>query len=252
MGTKREVTFIAELDNDTDSIIAIEYLNSKGVLKDIVLNPEPKTTEGKERLSVIKALRINVCNNIPAKTQYIFCSGALTPVAEYIKSGGTLKALVVQGGFVGDNIVDEKVIPKKFAGVHSITDHNFNLDVESTDFVLSASRKEIEDIITIGENVCDSEVNTKSSVWEDTEYTSILSKYNIDGDKRLYSLLACHEGLCMLDLAGMSKEDKLCSFLNLKPENKGLNRAGTKWGSLLPIQIRPTKYRAVQTAISFK
>ena len=40
---EREVVYIAELDADVDDVIAAEYLHNKGVLKEVVCDPMPKT-----------------------------------------------------------------------------------------------------------------------------------------------------------------------------------------------------------------
>ena len=46
---EREVIYIAELDADVDDVIAAEYLHQKGVLKEVVCDPVPRTSEGKDR-----------------------------------------------------------------------------------------------------------------------------------------------------------------------------------------------------------
>lgn len=46
--------YIAELDADVDDVIAAEYLNFKGVLKEVVCDPTPRTLEGKTEKSSLK------------------------------------------------------------------------------------------------------------------------------------------------------------------------------------------------------
>lgn len=102
---EKEVVYIADLDQDIDDIVAAEYLNNKDVLKCVVLDPLPKTQQGKERVQTLKNLGIDVLNKMPPVAKYVFVGGALTEVARYITTHH-IDCLVMNGGFVGSNIVN--------------------------------------------------------------------------------------------------------------------------------------------------
>ena len=64
---ERKVVYIAELDADVDDVIAAEYLNNKGTLKEVVCDPLPKTPEGKDRKEQLERLGIKVSNKITGR-----------------------------------------------------------------------------------------------------------------------------------------------------------------------------------------
>ena len=96
------ITYIAELDQDVDDVVALEYLHKLGRLKDVVLDPYPVEPEGIARMNEIKKY-VKVYDKIPKDTKIVFVGGALKQVAEYVKNN-KLDWLVMNGGFVGHNI----------------------------------------------------------------------------------------------------------------------------------------------------
>lgn len=58
-------------------MIAAEYLYQKGVLKEVVCDPLPKTPEGKDRKEQLEELDIKVTNKIPPIARYVFVGGAI-------------------------------------------------------------------------------------------------------------------------------------------------------------------------------
>lgn len=167
----REVVYIAELDADVDDVIAAEYLHNKDVLKEVVCDPLPKTPEGKDRKEQLEKLGIKVSNKMPPIAKYVFVGGALTELARYLINH-KIDSLVMNGGFVGSNIVKNPL--DKFKDKQVIRTFNFNCDVVAADSVLKS--KNIENVILVGKNVCHSEKNTLLGVWSDEK--RLLEKYH--------------------------------------------------------------------------
>ena len=224
---KKEIVYLAELDGDIDDVIAAEYLFSKNVLKCVVLSPKPSTKNGIIRQKNLEKLGIEIYDKIPEDAKIIFCGGALTILAEYLEKN-SINTLVMNGGFVGDNIVNKKDRLEKFDGLKTIRTFNFNCDVSSTDKVLKSSKEKIEKIILVGKNVCHSKKNTPIGIWNDEEYSILFAKYRVKDEKCLHDMLMCHEGLCLLNLIN---DKPYCEFEEVYPYNEGLKGNMTKWGS---------------------
>ena len=125
-------------------MIAAEYLYQKDVLKEVVCDPLPKTPEGKDRKEQLEKLGIKVSNKIPPIAKYVFVGGALTELARYLINH-KIECLVMNGGFVGCNIVKNPL--DKFRDKQVIRTFNFNCDVTAADSVLKS--KNIENIIVM-------------------------------------------------------------------------------------------------------
>ena len=235
---EREVVYIAELDADVDDVIAAEYLHQKGVLKEMVCDPTPRTPEGKDRKEQLEKLGIKVSNKMPPIAKYVFVGGALTELARYLINH-KIECLVMNGGFVGSNIVKDPL--DKFKDKQMIRTFNFNCDVNATDSVLKS--KNIENVILVGKNVCHSEKNTLNGVWKKEK--SILEKYHSKPGKRQHDMLACREGLIML---GMLDEESYLDYKIVHPYNTGLNGRNTEWGST----FCKSPYRSVLAAVGWK
>lgn len=243
-----KVIYIAELDQDVDDVIAAEYLHGLGVLKYIVLDPYPVYPIGIQRLQMLESLGIEIKEEIQDNEANIFCGGQLTKIAKHIKSGGTIKNLVLQGGFVGSNIVPLDKQLKKFKGKEEVRTFNFNCDVESTDYILKTTSEQIKNIYCIGKNVCHNPINSDSTLWKAKRYKELFKKYNVREGKLQHDMLACHEGLVLTKL---SKDVTVpfCLYLKFKPFNTGLNGNRTFWGS--KAEKENTGYRVVTSAITF-
>ena len=243
--SQKKIVYLAELDGDVDDAVAVEYLYNKNVLKCIVCDPKPTTKVGKIRQSNFEKLGIEVYLKIPEGTDIIFCGGALTSLAEYLEKN-KISTLVMNGGFVGDNIIPKEDRLEKFDGKKTIRTFNFNCDVYSTDKVLKSSTDKIEKIILVGKNVCHSLKNTPSGIWNDKESSKIFAKYRVRDKKLQHDMLMCHEGLCLLK---MIDEDPYCEFEELYPYNEGLEGNETKWGSIK--DNNKTPYRKVLAAVRY-
>ena len=241
------IVYLAELDGDIDDIITIEYLYNNNLLKCVVCDPLPSTKIGKIREKNLNKLNIQIKSEIPEDTNIVFCGGALTVLSKYIEKN-KISTLVMNGGFVGNNIVQEKDVLPKFKGLKTIRTFNFNSDVIATDKVLRSSSEQINKIILVGKNVCHSKLNTPSGIWNTEEFDYLFNKYFLKDNKCLHDLLMCHEGLCLLDLID---EELYCQFEEVYPYNEGLNGEVTKWGSIKNNNNNATPYRKVLAAIRY-
>lgn len=235
---KKEVIYIAELDQDVDDVVAAEYLNKKGALKMVVCDPLPVTPQGRERKKSLEAEGIRVTNKIPAGAQYIFVGGVLTEVARYIINH-KVKYLVMNGGFVGGSLVEKPL--DKFKGKEVIRTFNFNSDVIAADRVLKSPN--ISNIILIGKNVCHHPRNTMNGIWKSEQ--ALLNKYHVRPTKLQHDMLACREGLIYI---GFLEEPSYLGYMCVYPYNKGLKGNQTLWGS----KREKTNYNKVLAAVDWK
>lgn len=238
-----KVTYIAELDADIDDTIAAVYLQKRGALREIVCDPEPETKEGILRRKKLIDMGITVLNKIPGNAEYIFVGGALTKLSHFIINH-KIKYLVMNGGFVGCNIVTKPL--KKFEGKKTMRTFNFNCNVNAADAVLK--NKNIEQIMLIGKNVCHHRKNTPDGIWKNEN--DLFEQYHIRPDKRQHDLLACREGLI---LCRMDTQNKLyCTYKTVIPYNTGLNGNMTQWGSLPANEQNRSPYRKVTAATGWQ
>jgi hypothetical protein len=243
--SQNPIVYLAELDGDVDDVVAVEYLYNNYALKCVVCDPKPSTGKGKERERDLKKLGIEIYYEIPEDTDIVFCGGALTNLSKFLEKH-KISTLVMNGGFVGDNIVPKEDRLKKFDGLKTIRTFNFDFDVDSTDKVLKSSEEKIGKIILVGKNVCHSEKNTPNDIWNLEEYDYLFEKYKVKGNKCLHDMLMCHEGLCLLNLIN---EKPYCEFKEVYPYNEGLDGNMTKWGSKK--DNKNTPYRKVLAAIKY-
>lgn len=188
----KEVVYVAELDADVDDVVAAHYLYNEGVLKCVVCDPLPKTIEGIKRREMLESLGIQVLKKMPPVAKYVFVGGALTVVADYIRTHH-IDLLVMNGGFVGSNISVNEL--PKFKGKQVVRTFNFNCDVNSTDYILKSGENRIGKIVLVGKNVCHDSRNTRNGIWSNEKYKDLFDTYHVREDKRQHDMLACHEGL---------------------------------------------------------
>ena len=236
----QKIVYIAELDQDIDDVIAVEYLYQKGVLQCVVLDPVPKTKEGIERKQSLEKLGIEVLTKMPSKANFVFVGGALTLVSSYIINH-KIDYLIMNGGFVGNNLVDKPL--DKFKNKKECRTFNFNCDVLSTDKVLKSNN--ISNIMLIGKNVCHDKRNTPIGIWKKEQ--ELFKKYNVNDTKLQHDMLACREGLVEL---GLLNEESLLDYKLVQPYNLGLKGIQTVWGSMEFNENN--KYKMVKSAIKWK
>ena len=236
------------MDGDVDDIIVLRLYNNY-LLKCIVCDPLPVTNIGKIREKNLNQLGIQIKSEIPEDTDIVFCGGALNILSKFIDKH-KISTLVMNGGFVGNNIVPEKDVLLKFKRKKTLRTFNFNSDVIATDKILRSTSEQIDKIILVGKNVCHSKLNTPSGIWKTEEFDYLFNKYFLKDNKCLHDLLMCHEGLCLLDLID---EELYCQFEEVFPYNEGLNGEVTKWGSIKNNNNNnnATPYRKVLAAIRY-
>lgn len=149
------IIFVANIKDDIDDLIAIEYLYNTCLLKGVVLDGK---SIDKERIQYLKDLGIKFYDVIPENTKIICCGGALTKVNDYVKNNH-LDLLVANGGFAGTNVVSKENELKKFKNKISVRTYNFNLDVQSALDVLES--KNIGNVYLVSKNVCHHEKKHK-------------------------------------------------------------------------------------------
>ncbi len=258
---KISMVAVVECDADVDDVIAVVYLynHAKNYLNGIVLDPIPTTPIGKERAKKLENMGITIFNEIPDNTDVIFNGGAMTKIAQYLsrakKDGSgqpnTLKYLIMNGGFVGNNIVTDKDTLPKFKGKNAVPTFNFNMDIPSTERVLKTPEHRLNHIILVGKNVCHSDINTEDGLWKDEK--SICKEWNAKPDKKQHDMLAYHEGLAILTDRGEIDTDvtsNYCNFIKARPFNiKGDQSKYTKWGSTT--NSLKSNFRECLVAISY-
>lgn len=239
---ENDVIYIADLDQDIDDIIAAHYLFKKNVLRFVVCDPYPQTKEGLDRKDYLEKLGISVLSTIPPFAKTVFVGGALTLVAQYIKIR-PIDLLVMNGGFVGCNIVKPEQELKKFKGKDTVRTYNFNCDALATDQVLRSTEQQIGQIVLVGKNVCHDSRNTRTGIWKGPNYKEIFDMYNVKDLKRQHDMLACHEGLSFA-----LGSERFCEYEKVHPFNTRLNGKYTKWGST---KNSDTPYREVLAAVGY-
>ena len=243
----QKIVYVAELDQDIDDIIAAEYLFRQNVLKEVVLDPFPKDELGKQRLKMLQDQGIKVSDSISDGAEIVFIGGALTAVAKYISNNKGIKLLVMNGGFVGKNLVSYNDILPKFKNKEFVRTFNFNIDVRSTDIVMRSTTEQIGKIVLVGKNVCHSDRNTKLGLWNKGLARELLDEFRVRDEKKQHDLLACHEGLVF---AGLSSDNLMCDYQEVYPVTEnGLEGNMTKWGSTQTNTRTP--YRKVTSAVRF-
>lgn len=247
MDKEKVVTYVAELDADVDDVVAAHYLFNRGVLKEVVCDPMPVSYKGKERLKMLEDLGIKVSYKLEGVHKYVFVGGALTELARFISLGNRIDTLVMNGGFVGSNIVKESDQLDKFKNKEVVRTFNFNCDVVATDFILRTKNNQIGTIVLVGKNVCHSDRNSYNELWNNDECKELFIKYGVRFTQHQHDMLACHEGLAFLELIN---DKNYCEFMEVKPYNTGLNCRHTLWGSKSCISL-DTPYRACYSAIRF-
>lgn len=251
MEEQKKVIYIADFDQDVDDIIAVEYLAKLNLLSTVVADPYPTEPLGVMRLEGLKWRKtFTVKDSLPEENlDTVIVGGALTQLAEHIRKGYTIGTLIMNGGFVGANIVplDEQL--DKFRHKKYVRTYNFNLDVDSTDFVMKTSYKQISKIILIGKNVCHNDCNTKDGIWQSDDIAlSVLNKYNVRDNKKQHDLLACYEGLVKQKIL---HGKPFCKYTTVCPITEhGLDGKMTKWGSTK--NMSETPYRMVLSAVGYE
>lgn len=213
----KKVVYIADISQDIDDLITIDYLHTINALRCVVLDGKSRD---EERINKVKEMGIEVLDEVPLNTDIIFCGGAFTKIANYIRNN-KLSLLVANGGFAGCNVVLPEDELDKFKSKTTMRTFNLNLDVNSGIQVLES--KNIDRIILVSKNVCHSEINVRGNLHKD----EFLNNYYLRPDKRLHDLLMAKEGILYLN-----NKFSICEYMNvdyiLEREKSDSN---CRWGS---------------------
>lgn len=221
------IVYIADIDQDIDDLIAVDYLHQQNFLKYMVLDNEPETALAKERMGQLIQKGIRVEEQIQDGAKILFVGGSLKKVRQFLQRNeeNHVPLLVMNGGFVGSNIVQDDQALKKFKGELFARTYNFNLDTKSTEYILGSEK--IDQIYLIGKNVCHHEQNTTAGIWKEHTW---LNQYKISSKKRLHDLLAVDEGIKLL--RGNTNDCRLLyetiKVLKMRTETED---KFTRWGS---------------------
>lgn len=193
-----KIVYVADIADDIDDLIAIDYLFNANLLDCVVL-------DGKNidipRMYHLANMGINLKDEIPKDTKTVFCGGALTKVVDYLEDN-VLDLLVIQGGFAGCNVVDPIDVLPKFKNKTRVRTYNFNLDNSSVNTVLNSGN--LKDCLMVSKNVCHSKINVEGELHND----EFLPKYCLRPNKCLHDLLMVKEGVAYLNNSKMLCEYK--------------------------------------------
>lgn len=197
------ITYIADIGQDIDDLIAIQYLHSTGKLDSVVLDGFSRDLE-REKIIIDLGIKIK---EMP-ETSTIFCGGAFTKIQDYIQTGGKVDLVVANGFFAGCNIVPEKHVLQKFKNKLTCKSYNPNLDKTAAQFVLMNCN-----CLIVSKNVCHHEDNVRGR-WHE-------NFWDCKPTKKLHDLLMAKEGISYLD-----KALTLCEYKEVF-----IYRNGDEWGA---------------------
>jgi len=219
---KNSIIYIADIGDDIDDQIAVEYLHLSGCLNGVVLDGTKSSNQIESRIKFLKDRGVQFYDTVPLGTEIIFCGGRLTKVARYIEDGGHLEFLCMNGGFAGKNCVAKKHILEKFKKHTTVRTYNFNMDVSAAMNVIDSLH--IDSILLVSKNICHHKKNTFPNLHKEL----FLEKYKLRETKCLHDLLAVKEGMAFLN-----KQHMLCQYLPVKVYNKynEKNETMTEWGA---------------------
>lgn len=212
-----DIVFVADIADDIDDLIAIEYLHTINRLKYVVFDGCNGDSLREQEL-LNKGIIIK--DKIVDDKENIVCGGSLTKIADYLRSGNTPNILVLQGGFAGTNIVSKENELKKFKNKEYCRTYNFSLDHESTEYVLSNVSCET---FLVSKNVCHSKLNTYGSLHKE----SFIESYGLRKGKCLHDLLATKEIVSLIDNTSLN-----CVYKNVDIVSKVIN-SHIEYGSII-------------------
>lgn len=160
-----------------------EEKNIKSFLKE-------KIKDIDEKISVLSFKKLEENLKIIKLTESIvFCGGSLTTLALFIDNKENDFEAWIQGGFASYEIVPEDMILKKFKKRKSVPSWNLNLDIKSTEKVLSS--KIVKHFVS--KNICHNSWISESDLDKENRFTKILREYFKNTkykDKCLHDVLA--------------------------------------------------------------
>ena len=211
----KKICYIADIGDDIDDLIAIEYLKNKKA--DFYVAIDRKSNEDPKRVQLVRDWGVQIENKIMPGTEVIFIGGAFTKVRDYLKTN-KVSLIVANGGFIGNNIISNPL--PKFRNKKEVRTFNFNVDIDATIEVLDS--KNFEKMYLVGKQVCHDKINTTQGIWKASPYI----KTSFSPTKLLHDVLAVDEGLRI-----MEAEDTRCNYIGVTPYWVGSKDKFAMWGS---------------------
>jgi len=232
-----KIHYIADLDNSSDDLPAIEYIHAvvPELLEGVIVTP-PKTTGGKERLQSLqilfnKARALNISNieildSVPSHTDILICNSSFTPIVQCINSNTAKIDTLVINSMYNSNNSNEKYEHTKY-----IESEKLNRDLEAVENVLNDTRNTISYIYSIGIDTSDIPDNTTQGLlWKDDNIVqNICKRYKIHEDVPLSNILMCHEAINLA--AGRKKATRYCYYTGTYPIMYKIDEK-IYWGSI--------------------
>jgi hypothetical protein len=167
----------------------------------------------------------NYITELDMSDKIIFCGGSLFTLSEILKEHPTTTVdAYIQGGYAGESIVGSDNVLKKFKKREKVPTWNLNLDLEATDYVMSANNVNCH---FISKNVCHASfVGVKDLSLKDSVFNETLNNY--------FSLNVHKSNIkCMHDLVAFLTifNDDLINFKNVELIRTDDERA--KWHSVI-------------------
>ena len=212
--------YIADIKQDIDDIIAIEFIKSIGIDFAVVLDRDGQ--ENEPEVLTLKKKGIIFKSEIPTGTEVIFVGGGLTKVAKYLEKN-KVNIIVMNGGFAGDNLVKRKNRLTKFNGKETVRTFNFSIDHKATRKVLFQYNGKYNRLLLVSKNVCHSKKNVKGVLHND----EFLYSFDLRKGKRLHDLLMVKEGINLIH-----KNLMVCKYKAIIPYYE-IRNGNVYWGSKL-------------------
>jgi tRNA isopentenyl-2-thiomethyl-A-37 hydroxylase MiaE len=216
------VVYVADLNDDIDDLIAIEFLHYNNYLKYVVLDSDNENVDI-TRVNYLKNIGVIFKSKIEDNEKYIFVGGSLKPVVSFMERGNNPEHLIIQGGFAGTGIVAPKDVLKKFKDKEAIRTYNLNRDMTSSKYIIANINRMKNLPIFVSKNVCHSKKNTISKLHND----DFLKKYKNIRKKLLHDLLMVKEGINHI-----KKVDTILGYKKVKLMIFKDNDIYSEWGSI--------------------
>jgi hypothetical protein len=155
--------------------------------------------------------------------QLFFCGGSLYTLAKTLQAKPNNEWIAyIQGGYAGPSVVGEENVLKKFSGRESVPTWNLNLDLKSSQIVLSAKNVRC---FFVSKNVCHNAWVDKKEINDSvSEFNRTLTNYF---SQNKWSNKCMHDLLAFLTI----DTDNLVTFSRVTLEHSNDERV--KWKSIL-------------------
>lgn len=196
------ITYVADIADDIDDIVAINFLHNRGLLASVVLDGYSNDPEREREL--IKS-GIPISDSI--QTSIVFCGGGFGKLAECHKKGFDFELVVLNGFFAGKNVFSQKDAIPKFKDLEFCRSYNPNLDIQAARYIAGNMS-----FYAVSKDVCHHPDNVPGK-WHGLEESTKV--------KKMHDLLMVKEGLRIL-----TNSDTMFTYSNVDILN-----IGDKWSA---------------------